>query len=502
MTGAVAAQIARALAHIAPEVLLPQGRAGQNTQLTRPLSLLAAVEISPPTAMVPAAACLVADGTSGWIAAPLLLDGGRLRRAAPGDGASADLVRMLATRGPGPVPAGIELVTFGSPYPRAPSAGGFAGSLLETAITVDQTHDSVVVGSGGDAVVVKWAVHAGAAPSPAAAAAPEPAAVAAVRHLHGAGFTEMPEPYGFLLATVDGTKVLLASVARYLPAAKDGWDWYVDDLQALVAHRSSIQTALAPASAIGAVVARMHLAFARPDPADPADCGGVAPVTTADPGSFQAWARRGISTLDEAVAVTVGPAGQRLRARQPAAREVMAALGRHEPATTLLTRIHGDLHVGQVLRWPGGYAVSDFDGNPILAAFERSAPAPPARDVAGMLRALDHVGRIVMRRHDGAADDVVQRWIPAARRAFLDAYTAELARAQASQLFDRRLLPAFEVEQECRELVYAARHLPRWTYVPDAALGALLDCLAAEPATAGAAARPAPPPGAPTVKGT
>jgi len=112
VTGAVAAQIARALAHTAPEVLLPQGRAGQNTQLTRPLSLLAAVEISPPTAMVPAAACLVADGTSGWIAAPLLLDGGRLRRAAPGDGASADLVRMLATRGPGPVPAGIELVTF------------------------------------------------------------------------------------------------------------------------------------------------------------------------------------------------------------------------------------------------------------------------------------------------------------------------------------------------------------------------------------------------------
>ena len=32
----------------------------------------------------------------------------------------------------------------------------------------------------------------------------------------------------------------------------------------------------------------------------------------------------------------------------------------------------------------------------------------------------------------------------------------------------------FAVEQECREYVYAARHLPRWLYVPDAALPALL----------------------------
>ena len=273
-------------------------------------------------------------------------------------------------------------------------------------------------------------------------------------------------------------------MARYLPGAQDGWDWYVDDLQALVEHRIPIQAALEPATATGALVARMHLAFAHPDPGAGQ---GAAAVTSAGPSSFQAWARRGISTLDEAVTVTDGPAGQRLRQRQRAARAVMAALAGLAPATTFLTRIHGDLHVGQVLRWPGGYAVSDFDGNPILPASERSAAAPPARDVAGMLRALDHVGRIVMRRNDGAADDVVEQWIAAARRAFLDAYTSELARGSASALFDRRLLPAFEVEQECRELVYAARHLPRWRYVPDSALGPLLDSLTAPPATPSAA---------------
>ena len=144
------------------------------------------------------------------------------------------------------------------------------------------------------------------------------------------------------------------------------------------------------------------------------------------------------------------------------------------PAGTPLTRVHGDLHVGQVLRWDGGYAVSDFDGNPVLPAAERDLPQPPARDVAGMLRAIDHVGRIADRRTGHRARERVREWIASARDAFLEAYAATTARAGHPDLLDERLLPAFEVEQECRELVYAARHLPRWTYVPDAALAELL----------------------------
>ena len=134
--------------------------------------------------------------------------------------------------------------------------------------------------------------------------------------------------------------------------------------------------------------------------------------------------------------------------------------------------MHGDLHVGQVLRWDGGYAVSDFDGNPVLTAAERAPPQPPARDVAGMLRSLDHVGRIVDRRTERRHHDQVAAWIAAARASVPRGVHRRLASAGRSELFDARLLHPFEVEQECRELVYAARHLPRWTYVPDAALGA------------------------------
>jgi maltokinase len=141
---------------------------------------------------------------------------------------------------------------------------------------------------------------------------------------------------------------------------------------------------------------------------------------------------------------------------------------------TLLTRVHGDLHVGQVLRWDGGYAVSDFDGNPVLPAAERDLPQPPARDVAGMLRAIDHVGRIVDRRTEHTEADRVRTWAASARQDFLAVYRTTTQGCGHGGLLDDGLLPAFEVEQECRELVYAARHLPQWTYVPDAALVDLL----------------------------
>jgi maltokinase len=140
--------------------------------------------------------------------------------------------------------------------------------------------------------------------------------------------------------------------------------------------------------------------------------------------------------------------------------------------TTPVTRIHGDLHVGQILRVPdGSMFVSDLDGDPVAPVQERIAPGSPARDVASMACALDHAGRVVVRRHPETRD-AIEAWIPRARRAFLAAHREALA-ADPS-LFDERLLHPFAVAQEAHEFVYAARFQPGWTGVPDAALPAVL----------------------------
>ncbi|MFI5100401.1 MAG: hypothetical protein ACHQE5_07790, partial [Actinomycetes bacterium] len=241
----------------------------------------------------------------------------------------------------------------------------------------------------------------------------------------------------------------------------------VQDLTAFLAGRLDVAGAVAPAAELGTLVAGMHAAFAT------AWAGCPVPVTHATPADATYWLDRALRTVDEAQTVTVAAAGDRFRRRADLARAVIGR-GLAAAAGTATIRIHDDLHVGQVLRWDGGYAVSDFDGNPVLPAAERDLPQPPARDVAGMLRALDHVGRIVDRRTDQAVADRVRDWTRRVREAFLASYRAGLAAAGADGLFDEALLPAFEVEQECRELLYAARHLPRWTYVPDAALADLL----------------------------
>jgi maltokinase len=89
-----------------------------------------------------------------------------------------------------------------------------------------------------------------------------------------------------------------------------------------------------------------------------------------------------------------------------------------------------------------------------------------------MLSALDHIGRIADRRTESQHAEAVKKWIHRARQLFLTAYREGLADAQVPDLLDERLLAPFEVEQECRELVYASRFLPRWRYAPMGALRA------------------------------
>ena len=106
---------------------------------------------------------------------------------------------------------------------------------------------------------------------------------------------------------------------------------------------------------------------------------------------------------------------------------------------------------------------------------QRPAPAGRAR-LAQMLSSLDHVGRVVAEGPGRERRDAVDRWIARTRREFL-------AAARTARHRTRVLVAAFEVEQECRELVYAARFLPRWRYAPLATLRARYGVTAADRAT-------------------
>ena len=120
----------------------------------------------------------------------------------------------------------------------------------------------------------------------------------------------------------------------------------------------------------------------------------------------------------------------------------------------MLARVHGDYHVGQILRSQEGLRVVDFEGEPGRPLAERRLPGTQLRDVAAMLRSFDHLGRHVERDVRPGHVVEVEHWIEGARAAFLEAYGE----------CDAVLLRALEVEKETYEYVYAATFLPDWMY--------------------------------------
>jgi maltokinase len=250
----------------------------------------------------------------------------------------------------------------------------------------------------------------------------------------------------------------MAQGDAFLPGARDGWEWCVERLERHVAHGDEPCPADCDpwiGGPLGRLVGRLHAALLQPSTAIPE------PTGTVDASDVRRWHASAVSTLDEAMRLTeADPAGRGLLASiGPMMRADVDSLPQDRQIP--IQPVHGDLHVGQILEWSGGLAVIDFDGNPTLAGAANELRQPVERDIAQMTSSLDHVGRIVDERTDGTRHHVVEEWVARTRGEFLAELDADVA-----------LLTAFEVEQECRELVYAARYLPRWRYAPLATLRA------------------------------
>ncbi|TRW79703.1 aminoglycoside phosphotransferase [Mycolicibacterium sp. 018/SC-01/001] len=377
---------------------------------------------------------VVSDGPA-LSAVPMCYRGG-WRRARPGEGTSAALLKVLAAQ-PGTRQVGHFRVQS---WAARPLEG-------ERAIVVDQTNESVIV---DDRAVVKWAVHLQEGPHPA------PRRVAVLRD---AGFAGIPQPWGLVTwQPPDGAETLAAYVDEYLPGAVDGWTWAVEMTTA--ATLAADPAATAPtAHRLGVLIADMHAALA-------------ATGSTATSADTQRWHEAATATLETACDVADSESSTVLRARRREVVEELAVLTSLTDTTVLDG--HGDLHVGQILRSRDELFVTDFDGNPVLNAIERTRPIPAAVDVAGMVQSLAHVA-IVARRYTDLDTGALRAVEGATRRVFLDAYATRLRAAGQGHLFDPRPLRALRLIQVMREMIYAAQHLPRWMYVPDAALPALLD---------------------------
>jgi predicted trehalose synthase len=348
-----------------------------------------------------------------------------------GEDAPGALALALTRAVAGPDP--VFTASPGQVQVRRDAPVGLTTSSVRT-VDVDQTHRSWVV---ADRLQVKVGRTIGSLD-------------------HGADQSRRASPGGAVPAlrgTVgwtgpDGSHVL-ATVTDHVVGAQDGWTWAVEDV--LTALDAATPPDPSWPAELGALTAHLHLSLATDPP--PPGVPGPDPDPTA----------RALVALGQTLAATTGLTHRRLAARAAAVRAAITGAPAHP--SSIPFAVHGDLHVGQVLRADGRYWVVDLDGDPQIGPWVDHA----ARDLAHLLVSVDTVARVVQRRL-GAADPRVLDWADRAREDLGTAYRAVLVQAGRAELLDARLMPAFEAEQVLRELLYAARYLPRWTYAGEGAL--------------------------------
>jgi predicted trehalose synthase len=246
------------------------------------------------------------------------------------------------------------------------------------------------------------------------------------RYLTAEGFTHAPALLGDVVRVAsDGTPFTLAIALGFVRNEGDAWSWILD-------HLSRALDTLAPATgadtsevdllrdceaivgAIGKRLGELHAILSR-ETSNPAFAPKVADASDA-----ANWARKTeerIQTAFEGISrlQTWQRAQDRDRAQTLLSQSegIVAAIRNlaKSGAGTLMTRIHGEYHLGQVLVASGDAYIIDFEGEPGASIGERRAKTSPLRDVAGLLRSIDYAGAtFIDRRGVGAVPvDAAQR---------------------------------------------------------------------------------------------
>jgi maltose alpha-D-glucosyltransferase / alpha-amylase len=413
------------------------------------------------------------------------------------------------------------------------------GAVQGTAVSRDLSHadghdlPAAPPQAGESAQLVKW-TRAAADQSNSVAFLDERAALKLFRRVEPApnpefeigrfltvhGYTRIPALVGaleYLRPGVDaGTLSVVQAVVKHQGS---GWEFTIDELrryyervsarvkrsdwregqeaQEVVEGRTEQPTPffaalenwyLTTAATLGRRTAELHLTLGSPttDPAfgrEPLDAAALDALA----GEMRTHADWSLNLLAEKLA-SIGDVARPLGDRVLASRETL--IGRFDAIRALSDagqriRVHGDYHLGQVLRTEEDFVLLDFEGEPARSIAERRARQSPLKDVAGMIRSFGYAAyaalvAVAVHAPDdyGALEPWADTWEHWVCEAFLGGYVAVagesplLPRASSDR---HTLLSAFLLDKALYELAYELNNRPDWVRIPLIGIKKLVD---------------------------
>jgi trehalose synthase-fused probable maltokinase len=278
---------------------------------------------------------------------------------------------------------------------------------------------------------------------------------------------------------------LLGSLERTYPRAttlcifqqlieNDGnaWDVFCDRLRASADPSEDGETAIvALATLLGERTARLHNALASGTTAE----FSAEPISRED---VSIWVEDVCNNATSSLETLQGhrsPLCEQLVARRDELFETIRNLPpRH--IESCKSRLHGDLHLGQILVTKNDVFIIDFEGEPLRTFKERRSKYPPMKDVAGLLRSFDYALATIQRSppDQGLTIDLATA-VERAKRRFLDTYRAAANGFPRSIPEANALLRLFLFEKTFYEIRYELSNRPDWIEIPVLGALALLD---------------------------
>jgi maltose alpha-D-glucosyltransferase/alpha-amylase len=140
------------------------------------------------------------------------------------------------------------------------------------------------------------------------------------------------------------------------------------------------------------------------------------------------------------------------------------------------TRVHGDYHLGQVLRTKADFLILDFEGEPARPLAERRQKQSPLKDVAGMLRSFSYAAFSGLAKHTTRRPEDHEQMEPWAKL-WISAVSGEFLRSYKAAMGDSSIIPvdgddfqlvlnAYVLDKALYELGYELNNRPDWVRIP------------------------------------